>query len=295
LVEQDYLRRIVLREHDVPDGANIGLIAQTVRYALHHEYHVILEGILYTAHYEAMLEALVRDHRGEAYHYYFDISFEETVRRHTESPRAGDFTPAQMRAWYIERDLLKFLGLRWPDRTAFEEQEAQDRAQETEFKELRLKALVSLVFAAIGMVISMPVMSAPHGGEHGEHGAVTGDPFMSWVHGVIDPWLSGLMPWLYQINVQWLGYVLLAMTVVTMGWAGRHFYTRAWAAFRHHAADMNTLVAVGTGAGFLFSVDATFFQGFFQSRIQSVRPRFRFYHDVQFRRQRLHCGELLTS
>jgi P-type Cu+ transporter len=39
-----------------------------------------------------------------------------------------------------------------PDRTAFEEQEAQDRAQEAEFRELRLKAVVSLVFAAIGMV-----------------------------------------------------------------------------------------------------------------------------------------------
>src|SRR5690606_25994349 len=47
-----------------------------------------------------------------------------------------------------------------PDRTAFEEQEAQDRAQEEEFRELRLKAGVSLVAAMIGMVISMPVMHA---------------------------------------------------------------------------------------------------------------------------------------
>jgi ABC-type phosphate/phosphonate transport system ATPase subunit len=131
LVEQDYLRRIVLREHDVPDGANIGLIAQTVRYALHHEYHVILEGILYTAHYEAMLEALVRDHRGEAYHYYFDISFEETVRRHTESPRAGDFTPAQMRAWYIERDLLRFTNERVIPESATLEQTVDRIAAET--------------------------------------------------------------------------------------------------------------------------------------------------------------------
>jgi P-type Cu+ transporter len=51
-----------------------------------------------------------------------------------------------------------------------------------------------------------------------------------------------------------------------MGWAGRHFYTRAWAAFRHHAADMNTLIAIGTGAAFLFSLAATFFPGFFVSR-----------------------------
>jgi P-type Cu+ transporter len=154
-----------------------------------------------------------------------------------------------------------------PDRTAFEEQEAQDRAQEAEFRELRWKAGVSLAFAAVGMVISMPVMSAPHRAGHADHGAAaTGDPFMNWVHGAIDPWLMGAMPWLYRVDPRLLGYLLLAMTVVVMAWAGRHFYTRAWAAFRHHAADMNTLVAVGTGAAFLFSLAATFFPDFFLSR-----------------------------
>jgi P-type Cu+ transporter len=153
-----------------------------------------------------------------------------------------------------------------PDRTAFEEQEAQDRAQEEEFRELRLKAAVSLVFAAIGMLISMPVMSAPYAGGHADHREMVMDPFMSWVHGTIDPWLSGAMPWLYQVDARLLGYVLLVMTVITMAWAGRHFYTRAWAAFRHHAADMNTLVAVGTGAAFVFSLAGTFFTDFFLSR-----------------------------
>jgi P-type Cu+ transporter len=152
------------------------------------------------------------------------------------------------------------------ERSAFEEQEAQDRAQEAEFRELRLKAAVSLAFAAAGMVISMPVMSAPLAGAHAEHGATGGDPFMNWVHGVVDPWLSGVLPWLYRMDVLLLTYVLLGMTVAVMAWAGRHFYTRAWAAFRHHAADMNTLVAMGTGAAFLFSVAATFFPGFFLSR-----------------------------
>jgi Cu+-exporting ATPase len=43
-------------------------------------------------------------------------------------------------------------------------------------------------------------------------------------------------------------YAMLLLTLPVVGWAGRHFYTRAWTAFRHHAADMNTLIAVGTGA-----------------------------------------------
>jgi P-type Cu+ transporter len=154
------------------------------------------------------------------------------------------------------------------DRTALEEQEAQDRAHEEEFRDLRLKTGVSLAFAAIGMVISMPVMSAPFAehAEHAEHGAAAGDPFMGWVHGVIDPWLAGAMPWLYQVDVRALSLALLLMTVVAMGWAGRHFYTRAWAAFRHHSADMNTLVATGTGAAFLFSLAATFSPQFFLDR-----------------------------
>jgi hypothetical protein len=34
LVGQDYLRRVVLRERDIPGGANIGLIDSVARYAL---------------------------------------------------------------------------------------------------------------------------------------------------------------------------------------------------------------------------------------------------------------------
>jgi P-type Cu+ transporter len=155
-----------------------------------------------------------------------------------------------------------------PDQTAIEEQEAQDRAQEEEFRELRLKAIVSLVVAAVGMVISMPVMSAiaGMGAGHDGHAAAPADPFMRWSHRVIDPWLEGVAPWLYQIDPRILVYTLLVLTAGVMAWAGRHFYTRAWAAFRHHSADMNTLVATGTGAAFLFSVAATFFPGFFVSR-----------------------------
>ncbi|HET7189517.1 MAG TPA: heavy metal translocating P-type ATPase [Gemmatimonadaceae bacterium] len=58
-------------------------------------------------------------------------------------------------------------------------------------------------------------------------------------------------------------WLLLVLTLGVMAWAGRHFYTRAWAAFRHHSASMDTLVAVGTGAAFLYSVIATVAPGFF--------------------------------
>src|SRR5215467_13468692 len=66
-----------------------------------------------------------------------------------------------------------------------------------------------------------------------------------------------------SVMTTWVVYALLAATVLVMGWAGRSFYVRAWTAFRHHAADMNTLVAVGTGAAFLYSLIATIAPGLF--------------------------------
>jgi hypothetical protein len=62
LVRQDVLRREVLRERDIPGGANIGLIDLTVRHALAHGFHTVLEGILYVAHYGEMLAGLLADH-----------------------------------------------------------------------------------------------------------------------------------------------------------------------------------------------------------------------------------------
>jgi Cu+-exporting ATPase len=61
-------------------------------------------------------------------------------------------------------------------------------------------------------------------------------------------------------------YVLLAATVFVMAWAGRNIFTSAWSAARHGSADMNTLIALGTGAAFLCSVSVTLAPRFFESR-----------------------------
>jgi predicted kinase len=108
-VEQDQLRRVLLREHDRPNGVNIGLIDQTVRYTLDHGFHVVLDGILYAAHYRDMLFGLYRDHAGRSSFCYFDIPFEETVRRHASRPQAAEFSVEAMRGWYHERDPLDFV------------------------------------------------------------------------------------------------------------------------------------------------------------------------------------------
>jgi Cu+-exporting ATPase len=156
-----------------------------------------------------------------------------------------------------------------PDQTAFEEQEARDRATDEEFRELRRKAIASGVAGIIAMVISMPLMSRMSeaaSAAAGGHAHELTDPFMRWAMTVLDPFFRSATPWLYAIPAGGTAWALLLVTLGVMGWAGRHFYTRAWAAFRHHSADMNTLVAVGTGAAFVYSVIATVAPGFFLSR-----------------------------
>lgn len=112
LVQQDVLRRTVLKERDVAGGANIGLISLVARYALDQGYHVIIEGILHAERYAAMLTDLARDHRGTTAVYYLDISYAESLRRHATRPQAAEFGPGHMRGWYRHRDLLGVPGER---------------------------------------------------------------------------------------------------------------------------------------------------------------------------------------
>jgi predicted kinase len=81
IIGQDHLRRVVLREHDVPGGANIGLIDMVARYAPDRGFHTIVEGIFRADHYAGMLTGLCADHRGLTLCDYFDVPFNETVRR----------------------------------------------------------------------------------------------------------------------------------------------------------------------------------------------------------------------
>ena len=104
-------------------------------------------------------------------------------------------------------------------------------------------------------------MASDHSASHD----VVADPFMRWAMEALTPVLQSGMPWLYAIPPAVISWSLLVLTLGVMSWAGRHFYTRAWSAFRHHAADMNTLVAVGTGAAFLYSTVATIAPGVFRA------------------------------
>jgi P-type Cu+ transporter len=149
------------------------------------------------------------------------------------------------------------------DQSAFEEQDARERAQAAEYESLRRKALVSGGIGVLAMLVSMPLMGSMVGSHQHQ---VVADPFMRWSMTALDPTLRAIMPWLYAIPARALTLALLAATLLVMLWAGQHFYTRAWAALRHGAADMNTLVSVGTLAALVYSLMATLSPAFFTSR-----------------------------
>ena len=63
------------------------------------------------------------------------------------------------------------------------------------------------------------------------------------------------------LNLIW-GAMAVA-TFAVMAWSGSQFFTGAWAAFKHRSANMNTLIAIGISAAWLYSTVALLFPGFF--------------------------------
>jgi Cu+-exporting ATPase len=61
----------------------------------------------------------------------------------------------------------------------------------------------------------------------------------------------------------WARWAQLALTTPVMFWCGSQFFRSAWKGLLHGRANMDTLVAVGTGAAYVFSVAATVWPGFF--------------------------------
>ena len=102
------------------------------------------------------------------------------------------------------------------DRNPLQVDSAQQNAEAHEARSLAIKATVSVIAGAFGMLLSMLFM-----------GNLVGN------------------------------YMLLALTTGILLWAGRDIYQRAWTAALHRSANMNTLIALGTGSAFIYSVVAT--------------------------------------
>ena len=112
--------------------------------------------------------------------------------------------------------------------------EIETAARQAEQHALLYKVLVGAVISGVLVVGSLPSM--------------TGLPL---------PWIP---LWLHN------GWVQLALTTPVMGWCGQTFFGGAVTALQRRTADMNTLVALGTGAAYLYSLFATLFPVILQAQ-----------------------------
>jgi Cu+-exporting ATPase len=79
--------------------------------------------------------------------------------------------------------------------------------------------------------------------------------------GTMQPhWFPFLPDWLHN------GYVLWALATPVQFWVGGQIYTTAWSALRHRTTTMNTLIAMGSSAAYLYSVMGVLAPEFFEER-----------------------------
>jgi Cu+-exporting ATPase len=130
--------------------------------------------------------------------------------------------------------------------------------RQTEIRILTWKFVVAAAAAAVTMVASMPLMGAMGAKEH---------DLVARLLRPLDGLLQGLLPGLYDFAARdpaLLKFIMLLVTLPVLLWSGLQFYRGAWSGMKHRSADMNTLIAVGTGAAFLYSVVATLVPWAFQ-------------------------------
>ncbi|WP_275052042.1 heavy metal translocating P-type ATPase [Caulobacter sp. SSI4214] len=71
------------------------------------------------------------------------------------------------------------------------------------------------------------------------------------------------MTGLHVVPMRWSPWVQLALTAPIVLWAGWPFFERGWASLRSRHYNMFTLIAIGVGAAFLYSLMATIAPGLF--------------------------------
>jgi Cu+-exporting ATPase len=64
-------------------------------------------------------------------------------------------------------------------------------------------------------------------------------------------------------SIRWAWILSALVTLPVLFYSGYDFFTGAWSAFKHRSANMNTLIALGTGAAWLYSTFAIAFPSVF--------------------------------
>jgi Cu+-exporting ATPase len=157
---------------------------------------------------------------------------EAAVNLATEKARVA-FDPARVTLAQLQKAVAESgYTLLVPDEapTASGEATGRSPAKQEAFRRLKNEFILSAALALPVMVLSMLSMTE---------------------------WYMSASP----LSMDATNRVLFLLTTPVIFISGRRFFRGLWTAARHLTADMNTLVAVGTGAAFLYSTIAVLFPG----------------------------------
>ncbi len=172
-----------------------------------------------------------------------------------------DYVPGVVTAADLEQAVLA-AGFEVAEPIAAEDPIERERiARSREIRTLTWKFVLAAVVTVVAMLGSMLLMADRPMGDNGtmKQVDVLGRllmPLAIWLR----DWVSG-QGWV--LDLDWVKWGLALVTLPVVIWSGQQFYKGTWSGFRHRTADMNTLIGVGTGTAFLYSLVATAAPGFF--------------------------------
>lgn len=108
--------------------------------------------------------------------------------------------------------------------------DSEKEQREKTLKTLRRKLIISAILSAIVLILSF----------------------------------SEMIPGLSKIDRSVWFMVSFILATPVLFYCGSQFFIGFWKGLKHFSADMNTLIAVGTGSAYLYSAAATFFPSFFE-------------------------------
>ena len=113
-----------------------------------------------------------------------------------------------------------------------EKNDASEERKEKEYKDLKLRFIVAVLLSVPLSFLEMSLM-------------------------------FDLIPALHFWSMETWHYLFFFMATPVLFWCGSRFFTGAWAMLKNYSADMNTLVALGTSAAWIYSSVATFYPALF--------------------------------
>ena len=109
IIPQDTVRREMLWVHDGVGTLALPLLLDLLKYGHEHCEITILEGILNAKWYQPLFQTAVDLFGENIFAYYYDLPFEETLKRHATKRNKFDFGEEEMRRWWNEKDYIGFI------------------------------------------------------------------------------------------------------------------------------------------------------------------------------------------